>query len=390
MSGVHDRLSELESDRIYREQIRPLHLGGVDSSASPTVVLVGGAPGSGKTMIVPQVAAVLASRSGTPVVVAEGALLAHHPGWERAARSDPHAGERFNPEADRWVERLTHDARDEQRNIVLETEFANALWLDEKRREFRAAGYRIEAVILAVEEQRTRRSVIGRYLHAQDKGYIPRLVTAAHHQTTYDGLRTTLKRAEEDRLVDKLVVIRRDGKEIYSNQVVADKWQKPHGGVAALDAERKRPLTATEKVNNAIAWHELTARAQLDRRTPDSVLQQAVLWREEASARAMEDRECAKQYAWRLAGESFRVMPREQFSVEFPAYAGAVERLNQAIEQARFQYSDEANLEEFVRLARERLATQIEQGRQFGRIKQGETPAQGSGASGGRKPKASR
>jgi hypothetical protein len=90
------------------------------------------------------------------------------------------------------------------------------------------------------------------------------------------------------------------------------------------------------------------------------------------------------------AGESFRVMPWEQFSVEFPAYAGAVERLNQAIEQARFQYSEEANLKEFVRLARERLATQIEQGRQFGRIKQGETPAQGSGASGGRKPKASR
>ena len=69
MAGSGDLLTDAESDRIYQEEIRPLHLGGVDRSAAPTVILVGGAPGSGKTVIVPTVAAELASRSGTPVVL---------------------------------------------------------------------------------------------------------------------------------------------------------------------------------------------------------------------------------------------------------------------------------------------------------------------------------
>jgi len=370
VAGSGDRLTDAESDRIYQEEIRPLHLGGVDRSAAPTVVLVGGAPGSGKTVIVPTVAAELASRSGTPVVLSVDELREHHPGWQRDARTDIHAAERFNPDASTWVRRLYRDAIAEHKNIVLETGFKNPQLLSDTAAEFRAAGYRIEAVILAVDEQRTRRSVIGRYLDAQDKGLLPRLVTAVRHQEGYEGLRTTVQKAEANRLVDHIKIVRRDGSALYNNQLIDGKWQKERGAVAALDAEREKPLTPTEKVNNAIAWHELTVRAQRNPKTPDNVIEQTVTWRKEASERALADRDAAKQYAWRLAGESFRAMPREQFLREFPTYAGAVERLDKATEHANAHYSIEQNRQAFVATARDRLAKQIEEGRQFGRVKQ--------------------
>ena len=376
MAGSGDRLTDAESDRIYQEEIRPLHLGGVDRSAAPTVVLVGGAPGSGKTVIVPTVAAELASRSGTPVVLSVDELREHHPGWQREARTDIRAAERFNPDASTWVRRLYRDAIAEHKNIVLETGFKNPQLLSDTAAEFRAAGYRIEAVILAVDEQRTRRSVIGRYLDAQDKGLLPRLVTAVRHQEGYEGLRTTVQKAEVNRLVDHIKIVRRDGSALYNNQLIDGKWQKERGAVAALDAEREKPLTPTEKVNNAIAWHELTVRAQRNPKTPDNVIEQTVTWRKEASERALADRDAAKQYAWRLAGESFRTMPREQFLREFPTYAGAVERLDKATEHANAHYSIEQNRQAFVTTARDRLAKQIEEGRQFGRVKQSDKEPQ--------------
>jgi len=376
VAGSDDRLTDAESDRIYQEEIRPLHLGGVDRSAAPTVVLVGGAPGSGKTVIVPTVAAELASRSGMPVVLSVDELREHHPGWQREAPTDIRAAERFNPDASTWVRRLYRDAMAEHKNIVLETGFKNPQLLSDTAAEFRAAGYRIEAVILAVDEQRTRRSVIGRYLDAQDKGLLPRMVTALRHQEGYEGLRTTVQKAEVNRLVDHIKIVRRDGSALYNNQVVDGKWQKERGAVAALDAEREKPLTPTEKVNNAIAWHELTVRALRSPNTPVNVMEQTVTWRKEASERALADRDAAKQYGWRLAGESFRTMPREQFLREFPTYAGAVERLDKATEHANAHYSIEQNRQAFVTTARDRLAKQIEEGRQFGRVKQSDKEPQ--------------
>ena len=110
MAEAPDRLPTSESDRIYQQEIRPLHLGGVERSSSPTVVFVGGAPGSGKAALVPTVAARLATRSGAAVVVSVDALREHHPGWTREARRDGQAAERFNHDASRWVDRLYADA----------------------------------------------------------------------------------------------------------------------------------------------------------------------------------------------------------------------------------------------------------------------------------------
>ena len=153
MAESRDRLTGAERERIYREEILSLHLGGVSPSTAPTVIFVGGAPGSGKTGAVPQMAAELERRSGAPVVVSVDDLREHHPFWRRDARTDAHAAERYDVDASEWFNRLYRDAIAQRLNVVLVTRFKDAALLTETVAEFRAAGFRAEAVILAVDEQ---------------------------------------------------------------------------------------------------------------------------------------------------------------------------------------------------------------------------------------------
>jgi hypothetical protein len=314
----------------------------------------------------------LATRRGAAVILSADDLREHHPLWQREARADPHAAERVGPDVSRWMNRLYADAIAEKKNVVFETSFKDSQRLIDTIVKFRAAQYRVEAIILAVDEERTKRSVIGRYLEFRERGHPPPFVTAARHQEGYVGLRSTVEVAEDDRLLDQITVVGRDGSVRFTNSRIDGEWQKSRGALRALDVERDRPLTSTEKVTNAIAWQALEVRAQHAHLESSAVIEQASLWRQDASERVLKDPEAAKRYGWKIAAESFRTMPREWFLREFPAYAGAVERLDKATAHAKSTYSVEQNRADFIATARERLANQIEDGRQFGRAKQTE------------------
>lgn len=76
----------------------------------------------------------------------------------------------------------------------------------------------------------------------------------------------------------------------------------------------------------------------------------------------------AKEAHCRLAAESFKTLPHDQFLREFPDYAGAVEHLNQAARHAREHYAKPDERDYFIAQARARLAQQIAQGREWGSL----------------------
>lgn len=363
-----DRLSEAEIDRIYTSQIRDAFLGGVERSSTPTVVFVGGTPGSGKTNAMRDVNARLASPEGpgAGVIVSGDDMREFHPGWKREAARDARASLRFNEDASRWVQRLYRDAIAQRKNVVFETSFRDLELLQSTVAQFRGAGYQVEATIVAASADRTRRALVARFLEMQARAEPPRFVIAPVHDDAYRGVRRTLQAVERIGLVDRLRVVSREGEELYANTREAGKWQEPTGAVKALDGERERHFELAE---NAIAWHVLETRARLNSNTPREVLEQAVAWRQEASERALAHREAAKQYQRALAAESFRTMPRERFLREFPAYAGAVERLDQAARYAAKHIAEAQDQQAFVAEARKRLASYIEEGREFGRVR---------------------
>ena len=88
MEQDRQRLSQVESDRIYARRIRPDMLDNVGPSPEPTAVLIGGQPGAGTSHAAAQVRTHLAKTVCPSVVISGDELRAYHPRWrEHAHRS---------------------------------------------------------------------------------------------------------------------------------------------------------------------------------------------------------------------------------------------------------------------------------------------------------------
>lgn len=371
MASQRELLSESEHDRIYTRQIRPSYLESVDRSLALTAVLVGGQPGAGKSRAIRNVNAQLAATSGTPVVIAGDDLREFHPHWQAHGRNDPNAARDTQRDAGLWYQRLYREAIEAHKNLVFETSMRAPEAVLRLGNELRQAGYRIEAMIVAADRETSRLSTVERFIKQVEGDEIPRFVPGKYHDDAYTSLRNTVKAFDRGDLADKVQLVTRDSREIYTNARDGNRWSKPARALRALDAERERQLSPKELSDFAERWHTLTTRLQVrSESVAREVIEQAVAWRIEASERALANAEAAKLYRWALASEAYKTMGREQFLREFPSYRSAIEKKDQAAEYAAKQYAgDIAAQRRFTEEAGERIAQQIREGRQFGRVR---------------------
>ncbi|MCU0895979.1 MAG: zeta toxin family protein [Burkholderiales bacterium] len=378
-------MSELvpdERERIYTHRIRAAFLGGLKPAATPTVIFVGGVPGSGKTNVM----RLENARLPTPGAIVSGDdMREFHPGWRQAASRDVHPAARFDSAASEWVERLARDAMRERLNVVFETTFRRLETVAPLLETFRTAGYQVEATFVATPLEATRRAVVARFLDLQARGQPPRFVAPATLLEAYRSLPKTVEALERQPLVDVLRVVSRQGEVRYANRRdAAGQWEQPAAAVIALEAERSPPRVRAQNVReraqnpraqNALAWQILEARARANPDTPREVIEQAAMWRRDAIERARADPETATIYNRLLAAEAFRTYPRARFLNEFPAYAGAVDRLDASRAYALKNLPFEAEQRAFITRARERIAEYIEHGQRYRPRKDHEPPS---------------
>jgi hypothetical protein len=360
---MSDELSGEARERIYATLIRPAFLRGLSPAPTPTVVFVGGIPGSGKSNVMRRENARLA----TPGAIVSGDdMREFHPGWRAAAPRDPHAADRFDATASEWVERLARDARHARLNVVFETTFRRVETVAPLLEAFRAAGYQLEATIVAIGMDAARRTLTARFLELQARGLPPRFVRASTLVDAYRGLPGSVETLERKGLVDVLRVVSRPGETLYENRRDASgQWEKPASALIALEAERSLPRER-ELAQNAFAWHILEARARAHPATPREVIEQAAMWRRDAIERARADPEAAKIYPRLLAAESFRTYPRARFLKEFPQYKGAMDRLDATRAYVLQTLPHEPDQQAFIARTRGRIADYIEKGGQYG------------------------
>ncbi|GAA2710214.1 zeta toxin family protein [Micromonospora olivasterospora] len=112
---------------------------------------------------------------------------------------------------------------------------------------FRAAGYRVEAAIMAVPEPLSRLGIIHRYHDQVQKLGYGRLTARDNHDASYQGVRRAAETIDRDRIVDVATVYRRGNQQLHTNHLDgASAWRWPAGTAAAIDAERQRPWTPEE------------------------------------------------------------------------------------------------------------------------------------------------
>jgi UDP-N-acetylglucosamine kinase len=366
-------LSAEQTEHIYARQIKPALLEPIPKSSQPVAVLIAGQPGAGKAGVIQRLRADQRQAVAEPVCISADTLREFHPDWRSAAAHHFDAIEATRHETEASGERLAREAAGKHANLIFDASLQRPQDILSLARELKAQGYWVDLLVVAADRDASRLGSVARYERLMMLGASPHFIPRRAHEQGYEAVHDTLSRIDRGKAADRVQILSRDGRELFENRLEGNAWRQAKPAIDALDDYRERELPAGEKADNALRWHTLVARLQA-RRTelPREVVSQVVDWRGESTERALADPEARTLYEAGLAAETFRTLPGEHFIREFPQYRAALNKLDKARDYAMEKFSNAEERERFVAIARERIAEQIEQGRQYARTRGGE------------------
>ncbi len=252
------RLSQAESQRIFAEDILPTYLpNNLQRLDQPTAVLLGGQPGSGKTLLLTMAESAMRTEGSTIRIVGDD-LRAYVPGYARHQRQDPEAAARATgPDAGRWVEMLIAAARDRRVNVIVEGTMREPETVRRTAETFRSAGYRVEAWALAVNERISWAGVHTRFEAMIAAGGTGRMTPRDMHDAAAAGMLTTLREIERNKIVDRVHVLDRGGAALYDNTLENGVWLKEPAAASRVENARGRPLPASELQDVIAGWNDV-------------------------------------------------------------------------------------------------------------------------------------
>ncbi|MFH9959054.1 zeta toxin family protein [Streptomyces roseolus] len=234
-------LGEAERQRVLAAGL-PGWTKGAVRQARPVVVFVVGQPGAGKTEVANLVQAALDRRGGA-VRVCRDLYKAAHPRYAELLAADVRvAGVEVRPDTAWWQAEVERHVRAQGFDAVVESAFADADEAREASAAYRRSGHRIEIVAVATAEALAQLGVLDRYLTGS-----LRYVSWENQDMCAQGLLDTLTVVEEERLADRVAVVRRGMGPLYDNELTREgDWRRTAAAAAAARAERRRPWTAPQ------------------------------------------------------------------------------------------------------------------------------------------------
>lgn len=256
-------------DRFEREVVPALFTGAA-SSATPTLILIGGQPGAGKTWAMKSA---LASHPGESIVPIIGDdLRIHHPDYDGLMATDPMRMPEVTAKASAfWVEASLGYAREHHYGVLVEGTFRRPDVALDTAKQFHIAGYRVHVVAVAVPPWESRLSTLERFVIDHAAGRAARWTPVAAHDAGFVGTPITVAAAAASPDVQQLTVVDRSGTALFDADLDA-----PRGGAeTALRKEHRRSFSRTEFVNwrSRLAW----SRSYLEANVPTSEETRALL-----------------------------------------------------------------------------------------------------------------
>lgn len=137
-------------------------------------------------------------------------------------------------------------------DVLLESAARHPGDFAELARLFRARGYRVEVVVLAVPAALSRLGILTRFYEklpesGPSEGLPVRLTPRKVHDESYAGVLEAAAFVDGEDVVDQVVVVRRDNLVAYANERVGGRWRRDPGVAEAVRMERRRPLTLGER-----------------------------------------------------------------------------------------------------------------------------------------------
>lgn len=247
--AAHDYLlSADEGIRIFREQIVADLLSGPQPQETPTVVFVVGQQGAGKSRTGAMVGDALGKRGGF-VDLDSDLYKPYHPRYDELMSQDDRLMAAYiGPDSWAWLAQAHEYVRAHKINALKPETGQDSRGAAAHMRAYRDAGYRIEALIMAVPAAMSNQGIISRY-HEQviDRGH-GRLTVQSNADRAYGGILDLADSIDNERLADEVGVFRRgEATPRYSNALSkAGEWASAPTLRTAIESERARSWTAEE------------------------------------------------------------------------------------------------------------------------------------------------
>lgn len=252
-------LSEQERHDVLHQVILPAWTKGAVRQDRPTVVIVGGQPGAGKTAIADLVQAAL-NRRGDAVRIGSDLYKGAHRRYAELLAADVRtAGVKIRADTRSWQAAVEEYVRAQRFDAVVESALADPDGFRTSAAAYRQAGSRLEVVALATQEALSQLGVLDRFLTE------PRYVSWENHDSCAKEMLRTLAVIEAEQLADRVTVVRRDGTVLYSNELVNGVWRRRPAADKTVAAEWSRWWNARE---TAVFRRELARTDQRLHREP--------------------------------------------------------------------------------------------------------------------------
>lgn len=261
-------LDDNARERILRRDILPLYFPSTESDPNPTLVLVAGQPGAGRS----RASSTLVRDADSDIAVLTGEdLRAFHPGTlHPSASADPESAASIAQAAAGWVSGCIRHAREQRRSLVLEGTFANVAAVAGTAERFAAEGFITRLVVVGSRRAESLLSVTSEYLRKVQTGDAVAVPSRDAHHEGFAATRSLIASAEESAWADRLTVIDRGGRVIFDAD--RDAGTSPFAGAgAALVAAQSARMGRLDATQWLSELHHVTDFTATRRQLPSAV-----------------------------------------------------------------------------------------------------------------------
>ncbi len=249
-----DNLTKPEHDKIFKEKIVPQQLDHIQPVKKPTLFMLGGQPGAGKSKVRD---AIKGSKQGQgSLIIDPDELRTYHPRYLEHVERDPNtaAGE-VQKDASDWASELNAAALEKKVNIIYDGTLSNSGPVTAMADAAKKKGHKIEVHVIATPLEVSQQGVRGRYEKAlkaykanPEENSPPRNVPEDIQSQAYGFIPSTLNALCAQGLVSRMRISNRNGDALSDQTAKKGTLSKDAAKPAtdALSAERTRPWTDEE------------------------------------------------------------------------------------------------------------------------------------------------
>ncbi len=209
-----DPITPEQVDEIYATLIRPTLFGATPGGEnSPTLVLLGGQPGSGKS----RASARLLQEHDGMIAISGDDLRIFHPQYRELVTTQPEEAGAVLADATRpWVRTAIQDALNGRQSLLLEGTFGDPDVALATAAQFREAGFNVRIVAVASPRVLSVVTAASRFLRDRKVGALARFTSLSAHDRGYDGT-SRLIRALNASAADRVTIVSRTGLTLFDD-----------------------------------------------------------------------------------------------------------------------------------------------------------------------------